>query len=369
MGPFVFFTDEISPTLEKVAESFAETNRNIIVITSEHAKAKASQQSRTKSSFETWFYYQSFSYWEHFKLLPTLLFKKPEVTHFFIHDVNNLKYFFPLIKWFHQWPDCITSVTFLNNNDWEKNSEIFQKVSRYADVVTFPDLSSMKSIRGFSTPKKQLRSLLPPFLTFKQTKKRKPTHYQIAASDSQKNIFFVYESDLFQPSSQVWADLKQTLSRAGEQFQTLIWMDASQYSLWDKKRLQQTLLQKRLQAHVIYLPLVDLENFLQASDIFLLFHKQWPALEASQIIDYCLNHKTLLVLQDKQATQYSSCLKHQENCYILHSANEFKSQVDKILKLKPDFQSTELSFSIDPYINELTRIYNKALKSKELYYV
>lgn len=369
MGPFVFFTDEISPTLEKVAESFAETNRPIIVITSEDVKAKASFESSAKASFETWFYYKNFSYWEHFRLLPTLLFKKPEVTHFFIHDVNNLKRFAPLIKWFHQWPDCITSVTFLNNNDWEKNTEIFQKVSRYADVVTFPDLSSMKSIRGFSTPKKQLRSLLPPFLTFKSAKKRKATNHQFEISHSQKNIFFVYDSGLFELSSLVWNDLKQTHCRSGEQLQTLIWMDAAQYSLWDKKKLQQTLLQKRLQAQVIYLSLLDLESFLHASDIFLLFHKQWPALEASQLIDYCLNHKTLLVLQDKQATQYSSCLKHQENCYILHNPNEFKSELSNILKLKPDFQSTELSFSTDPYINELTRIYNKALKSKELYYV
>lgn len=369
MGPFVFFTDELSPTLEKVAESFSEANCPIIVITSEDVKATVSFESQRKTSFETWFYYKSFSYWEHFRLLPTLLFKKPEITHFFIHDVNNLKRFAPLIKWFHQWPDCITSVTFLNNNDWEKNSETFQKVSRYADVVTFPDLSSMKSIRGFSTPKKQLRSLLPPFLTFKPTKKRKAANHQFEVSNSQKNIFFVYNSDVFEPSSLVWNDLRQTYSRAGDHFQSLIWMDSAHYSLWDKKRLQQTLLQKRLTAQVIYLSLADLESFLQPSDIFLFFHKQWPALEASQIIDYCLNHQTLLVLQDKQASQYSSCLKHQENCYILHTASEFKSELNNILHLEPDFQSNELNFSTDPYINELTRIYNKALKSKELYYV
>lgn len=361
MGTFFFFTDEISPTLEKVAQAFSQHQHEVILIT--HEEHKKNNSDKTKGpSLETWYYYKNYSYWEHFRLLPSLLFKKPEVAHFFIHDLNHLKSFLPLVKWLHQWPDCITSVTFLNTNDWEDNTSLFQKIIKNSDVVTFPDLTSMNSVKGFSSPKKQLRSLLPPFLNFNS---EKPLIKK--ESSNQKQIFFAFEPQSFQSDSKIWSDLK--LAQAVGSAQVLIWMDSQKYSLWDKKRLQQQLLQRRQQASILYLPLKDLESFLNKEDLFLFFNRSWPALEASQVIDACLKQKAFLILHDKQATQYSGCLKHKENCFILHKPESFKPQWSEILKLKTPSNESHLTFSTDPYINELTRIYNKALKSKELYYV
>lgn len=361
MRPIVFFSDELSPTLEKVAEALSQNNKEIIIVTHQDLKKN---KSILKTQFEIWYYYKKYSYWEHFRLLPSLLFKKPEVTHFFFHDVNHVKYFLPLIKWFHQWPDCITSVTFLNNNDWDKNSDLFQKVSRCADVITFPDHDSMKSIKGFTTPKKQLRSLLPPFLNFQRELNSSPNEKK---DISARQFFFAYSEELFASHSDLWMDLKLALSLSS--VQTLIWMDSDKYSLWDKKRLQQHMIQRRFNVHILYLPLISLNSFVKKEDLFFIHHNHWPALQTSQLIELNLQQQSFLVLQDRQATQYSSCLKHTENCFILNGAEKLKTKWSDILKLSPSNYKSEPRFRTDPYINELTRIYNKALKSKELYYV
>lgn len=370
MAKIVLITDHLSPTVRQVSQSLSDLKNEVLVICERQAEAL--------DGVETWSYFKTFSILETAKLLPRLVWLHPDTVHFFIHETPAKSTFLMLQRIFSTMPHCVVSTSFLTSKVFQTHLGFVQKSLLFSDIVTLPDLTTMRLLKGQELRPKQLRSLLPPLLEFRKVKKPKSpvsllSEIQTNDTNEKKSFLMLFTEELLLRPA--WESLLPLAKHSN----LLIWLDRSQYSIWNKKSLEDLLVELKIQksVQVLGLGFDEMQNLWPSLsgefEGFILSHAQLDAEELGKFVNLSFENDLPLVLNETQASQYSNLFENGKNAWVVrsqHGTHPLLETLKSVSTLESKESKTSLSSiqnkMLDSVINELNRIYGRAHRLKSM---
>lgn len=355
MAKIVYITDQLSDTMMQIAKSMSDLQNDVTIITTKKQKRDG--------NLEIWSYFSTWSALEILKLIPKLLKLKPATVHFMMHDPKFSKNIPLLGAVFRSIPNCIIGLSLLRSKNLKAYRKEIKKCIELSDLVTFPDLDSMGLLKGTTTARKQQRALMPPFLT-KKTK-------TVASNFKMDNAFILVAWDPENLNHISAQNIKTILGASGKK-DIVLWINAEEQALWQKKSTQEWLISKKLQnrVYVFYMETQKLAPVIAQASGFLLQLRDFSAEGLRDILSECIQTNCLPILNERQASQYSYILNHQVNAFVVGPAKSLASCLEFLQEQSRENKSEKKKLLnhhqfIDHHINEISRLYQKAHQSKE----
>lgn len=365
MEQVIIFADQVNSTVTTLAKSLADLKKEVLLITSAHRSSDEDLE-----NIQVWSYFKTWSLFEVIKLMPRLVLKKPSTVQFFLSDEKAQKAFIILQTLWAKKNDCIVSMSFLSSELLSKNPKMIKETLPLSDIVTVPNLSSLQQLRGRPAKTRQLKTILPPFLSLpkKRRSQRQPQSWGL-----EKNFLLLpYSPDLLDKKN--WLHLS-ALARSTS---LMIWMDRAENDLLKKKALLHFLEELNLsdQVHPLYLSAAELIEFsldnISHNLGFILAHLELHAEQLTHLIEMSIEMQSPLILNEIQAAQYSQLFTHGENSWVFQRKTWAES-LKNLLQLQGDHfrlshplqKNSEIQNKlIDTFFNDLSRIYARAQQLK-----
>lgn len=370
MAKIVLITEKLTATAVSLTIALRQQQHQVTVLTSVDEDAKLPDDVALMRPFRRW------SLVEAFRMAPILFSLDPQVVHLVLEEdrLNTAQILLSLVS--KALPRCVLTTSVLNIRDGLRRSNPVRYLLQESDIVTCPSVESLGALRGLNVKsRRQGRGLLPPTLDLNDQENR--SLRSGAAVDLQKNLkdqnYFVmpfFETD-FDPRKAVF----RRLALIATHRHVLLLGSFSAWNLRERKRFQSWMETQGLGAQWTLsgeLSPIDLRRLLSKCEAFVIAGLLLNPHESNEYFLRAIHAGATIILDDVQSTLHPDLWRHGENCWILPKDKLFSSlqallsrdhlNLPKALPENLNFQRDLL----DAPLNELNRLYNKALAHKHL---
>lgn len=321
-------------------------------------------------------YLKKWSPLEAFKFLPILLGIQPDIIHFLLTDFETSSAEVIMSTLAKVFPRCVITTSFLEIKESLKRKTSLKLMIKESDIVTVPSIEYMGHLRGIHTRSlRQSRGVLPPLLTFNP----KPNHYaESNYLDSPLNLTLQNKKYMVIPFTHFFKNESSALKNlklfSKKNFFIVFYGSWQGYSLAEKKSLEKKIGALGIHQWLVTGPINNSEFIclLKKSEILYLSGLKITSSELAELLVHTIAANATVVMDTQQSSIYSHVWKNKENCWILdlnYSPEAINELFEKEkLRLECNFNdSTTNNFTsnfLDLPINDLNRLYNKALLQK-----
>lgn len=349
MAKVILVSPQLTENVQQLAQGLALQKHQVTIVTSYDAVPTDELK-----NVEVLTFFKKWNIFEALRIAPLTLSFQPQIVHFITDNAEVSRGFLTFFTYAKAHPTTKTSLSLMALQPGDLKKKNLRWLLSHSDLISCPRLEELSYLRGFQPQNsQQIRFILPPFLPgLKNT---------MASSLSPKEPSLIglpplpRSFDLSHPWFQFFSLIYEShpLSVQGD------WID---WPLRQRKSFANWTQNLQSQNRWNF----ESPSFPSAQVIWLAGLPLSPSVLSFYFQKSLQNHITL-ILDQKQAQLHAGFWKHGETCWILsekkiladgrHLLNQ--SQLDLSQNLKKS--QPELTRWIDLPLNELTRLYNKAL--------
>ncbi len=369
MAKIILVSTKTQSTTWQLAQSLRSQQHEVTVLTS-HGDVPP----ENTNGIEYMAYFKKWSVLEGLKIIPGLFGMQPHILHLILDDdrMNAAQVILSTFAKSH--PNCVLTTSLLHIKRGLKKTNPVRYLVEESDIITFPTVESLAQLRGLNVRStKQGRGILPPALDFKN----QPRHLGVLDEDEasllanlQGQEFFImpFREGRFNPESDRFARLKMLARR----HKVVLWGSYAHWSLRERKQFASWMDKNGCGDHWVvtgeispYLSRILLEK----SEAFVMAGQQFTPVEMTEYYMRAIQAQSTLILDSKQTSVHADLWKNTVNCWVLN-AHSLHKDLLKLLE-RPNFSLPETlsedwaqsSHIVDSSMNELNRLYNRALAS------
>ncbi len=369
MAKIVLVTEHFHQTASSLARALRSQNHEVVVLTSRNE----SIDGHADITFMT--YFQSWSLIEALRLFPVLLGTQAQIYHLLL-DSDTLNSAQSAIAFFAKsYPHCVLTTSLLHIRRGLHKRNPVRYLLQESDIVTCPTVETMGHLRGLPTKRSQGRGILPPILSLSEELSGHQNEIVISETpllellEKKKYILIPFRETQFDPDS----EFAQRLRQLAEHYHLVLWGSMAVWPLRTRKVFQQWMLDQGLDSHWTVTGIISAgttEHLMEHAEALWLAGQVFTAVEMTDFYLKAIHSHTSLVLSRRQAQVHAALWKHGKNCWILED-RKMKQEMVELLKMEslktPEFLPESIAREkqwIDIPLNDLNRLYNKALMSK-----
>jgi hypothetical protein len=369
MAKIILVSTKIQSTTWQLAQSLRSQQHEVTVLTS-----YGETPPETTNGIEYMAYFKKWSVLEGLKIIPGLFGMQPHILHLILDDdrMNAAQVILSTFAKSH--PYCVLTTSILHIKRGLKKTNPVRYLVEESDVITFPSVESLAQLRGLNVRSKQQgRGILPPALDFKNQPEH-IGHLDDAEESLLTNLagqeFFVlpFREGRFNPESDRFARLRMLARR----HKVVLWGTYSHWSLRERKHFAQWMDKNGCGDRWIVTGEISphlSRILLEKATAFVMAGQQFTPVEMTEYYMRAIQAQSTLILDSKQTSVHADLWKNTVNCWVLN-AHSLHKDLHKLLertnlnlpeRLSEDWAQS--SHIVDSSMNELNRLYNRALAS------
>lgn len=368
MAKILLVAQKLTPTVVKLTTALRHQQHAVTVMTSRDEDANLPEGIELLRPFRRW------SFTEGLRVLPILYGMNPQIVHLVLEDdrLNAAQTILSLAA--KALPHAVLTTSLLHIRQGLRRRNPVRYLLQESDIVTCPSVESLGALRGLRVrTRRQGRGILPPVLDFDEAEDL--MERSSAGADLVRRLqampFVVIpltEPD-FDPHRPAFRRFQVMASHR----HVVLLGSLSGWSLRERKRFQEWTRRRGLEGQWTVtgeLSRPDLRRLLSKAEALVLAGKNLSPRETTEYFLHALQAGTTLVLDQKQAALHSELWRDGGNCWILSPddlANRLLWLMSKDDLRLPQSLPEDVQLQrdlIDAPLNELNRLYNKALSQK-----
>lgn len=371
MAKIILVSEQLHQTAWSLARALKAQNHEVVILTSkdQDSEIKSDPQIIVMSFFKKW------SVLEAAQLIPVLLAQSPQIFHLLLDSdsMNAAQSALALFAKSH--PGCILTTSLLHIRRGLHKRNPVRYLLQESDIVTCPTVETMGHLRGLSAKKSQGRGILPPVLNLGEDLKKHQNEMVLSELPlienlhSQHYVVVPFREYDFAPDKPYF----QRLVKLAEKFHVVLWGSLQSWPLRQRKLFTQWLQDEGLEDRWTLTGAISTgttEQLLEHAQALFLAGQDFTPVEMTEYYLRAINTQCSLVLSRKQAQVHAALWKHGRNCWILED-RKLDAELTALLT-QPHLKTPETlpesiakeKHWIDIPLNDLNRLYNKALMSK-----
>ena len=368
MSKIVLVSKKLNNSTWMLAKGLRSQSNEVIILTSRNEVPPEDDTAQ----IELMTYFKEWSFGEAVKLLPTLIGSDISIMHLLMEEQRVHGAYVVLSTFAKKNPRCILSISFFNSVKRISRKSPLKFLVERSDIVTLPTPDAMSSLRGLRmTNKYQGRLVLSPVLP------SLPLRHEISFSEIVSDIAFetsstrntkpkaliYFNQSEFNPDSKFYRSL-QLLS---EKYHLIFWGTNSQWPLRERKKFATWISGFSQKWQFLHVHSIEEDiKYLSSHDMIFLSFTDMSLLKLAETMALGLGSKASLILDNSQTGVYAGLWRNGKNCWILQDSKNL-DDLESLLNQKTDLpypKPQDLGNNqqlIDSSLNELNRLYNKAL--------
>lgn len=369
MAKILLIAEKLSPTTLRLAGALRSQQHQVMLLSSRGETGVLPEGVELLGYFDRW------SVTEAIKLTPMLYGLQPQILHFVLEEdrLNAAQVVLGLLA--KGLPHCVLTTSLLHIRRGLRRRNPVRYLLLESDIITCPSVEALGSLRGLNVKSlRQGRGILPPALDLST-----PTEEVDDGSgfDLEKSLagrdylVLPFFESCFDPHRASFRRLTLLASHR----HTVLMGTWSSWSVRDRKKFQAWMQNKGLAGQWSLTGELNLHHhrrLLAGSEALVLAGLSLTPLETTEYFLRTIQSKTTLVLDERQAAIHSDLWKNGDNCWIL-PVSDLNSRLQDLLSKgtlrRPQALAETISINrelVDAPLNELNRLYNKALSQKHI---
>lgn len=367
MAKIILVSKHVTPTTWQLAQALRTQQHEVAILTS-HKEEPIDDLHNIAfmAYFKTW------SFLEGVKILMGLFGFQPQILHIVLDDdqMNGAQMVLSAFAKSH--PSCVLTTSLLNIRVGLNRKNPVRYLIEQSDIITCPTVESLGQLRGLNVKASaQGRGILPPALNLEKD------HLNDDPMDDLETRFLndLTESDYFvipfrEPSFRPQAKSFKRMLTLAQNKKIVLWGSYSHWTLRDRKKFAQWMKEHDCENRwVVSGPMsVSLsKKLLKDAAALVLAGQNFTPIEITEYYIRAIQSEAVLILDSKQSSVHADLWKSGKNCWILSQDNlalDLKNLLNRHSLKLPELLSeinTQNEHIVDSSLNELNRLYNKAL--------
>lgn len=368
MAKILLVAERLTPTVVKLTTALRHQQHQVTVITSRDEDAVLPAGVEVLQPFRKW------SATEGARLVPIVVGLNPQIVHLVLEEdrLNAGQILLSVLA--KLIPQTVLTTSLLGIRSGLRRRNPVRYLLQESDVVTCPSVETLGALRGLNVKSvRQGRGILPPVLDF-DTEEDVSERSSSAAEMLRRlgnSKFFVtpFSEPAFDPRKIAFRRLLLLAAQA----QVVLLGSFTGWALRDRKRFEAWMREQGLgEQWTLSGPLgrSDLRRLLAKSEALVLAGHSLSPLETTEYFLHALQSGATMVLDGRQAMIHSDLWRHGENCWIVPNddlLNRLQAVVSGDSLKRPQMLPEDSRLQrelVDAPLNELNRLYNKALSLK-----
>lgn len=370
MAKILLVAQSLTPTVVKLTTALRHQQHVVTLLTSRDEDADLPDGVEVLRPFKSW------SAREALRLLPVIIGMNPQILHLVLEEdrLNTAQIILSLLS--KTLPHTVLTTSLLNIRVGLRRHNPVRYLLQESDVVTCPSVETLGALRGLNVKSvRQGRGILPPVIDFDTEEtigERSSAAGELVRRLSGEKFFVVpFSEPEFDPRRGAFRRLTLLASR----HPVVLLGSFTGWSLRDRKRFHSWMETQGLGHQWVVsgdLGRSDLRRLLSRAEALVLAGQTLSPLETTEYFLHALQAGATMVLDRRQGMIHSDLWKNGENCWILSNDDLLKGLQTLISQdtlkrpqMLPDDSRLQREL-LDAPMNELNRLYNKALSSKHL---
>lgn len=326
------------------------------------------------SGIEIMSYFRRWSALEGLRIIPGLFGLQPQILHLLLDDDKMNAAQIILSTFARSHPTCVLTTSLLHIRFGLTRRNPVRYLIEESDIITCPTVESLGHLRGLNVRSpRQGRGILPPVLDLQNS----------ISDDGVSDEDFISLMGKFTDSNYVVIPFReqkflpltpyfQRIQLLASKYNIVLWGSYSHWSLRDRKKFATWMEQARGENSWTLTGFISSSHskiFLAKSKALILAGQSFSPLEITEYYLRALQNKATVVIDSVQSSVHAGLWQDGRNCWILKESNlnrEFSKLLAKSnLSLPQDLTIEEANSRhlIDSSLNELNRLYNRALNN------
>lgn len=366
MAKIVLVSKKVTPTSWQLAQALRAQQHEVVLLTS------YGETPDDTSGIEFMAYFKKWTFLEGLRIIPGLFGLQPQILHLLLEEDRMNPAQMLLSTFAKSHPTCVLTTSLLHIRHGLTRKNPVRYLVEESDIITCPTVESLGQLRGLDVRStRQGRGILPPVLDLKNPHglddADEESELQLLSGLRGKNYIVIpFNETGFNPSSEAF----ERIRTVAQKYLVALWGSYSHWSLRERKRFAAWMAEFQCGDHwVVTGPLSTSasQQLLAESTGLLLAGQNFTPVEMTEYYMRAIRTHATLILDSKQTGLHSDLWKNGANCWVLNNSQLQKDLIKLLAKNHlrlPETLSERLAQDrhlMDSSMNELNRLYNKAL--------
>ncbi len=369
MAKIILVSKVVSPTTWQLAHALRTQQHEVTILTSYKEEPLGELH-----NIQFMAYFKKWNFTEGFKILIGFFGFQPQILHIILEDDRMNKAQILLSTFAKAHPSCVLTTSLLNIRYGLHYKNPVRYLIEQSDIITCPTVEALGQLRGLNVrASSQGRGILPPALDFRDNHLGEnsidDTEVRLSADLNKEDYFVVpFREPRFNPKSGNFQRI-QTLAK---KYKVVLWGSYSHWSLRERKQFAVWMKDNNLDRRWVMTGPITIQlskNILKSSKAMILAGQKFTPLEITEYYLRAIQAGSVLILDSRQSGVHADLWKSAVNCWILNQENllnDLNALLERQDLALPEVLSelhTQNEQLMDSSLNELNRLYNKALSN------
>ncbi len=365
MAKILLVSKKVTRTAWQLAEALKSQQHEVIFITSHGESVPYSNDIDFMAYFKNW------SALEIARLLPNLISKSPQIVHFVLESEKITAAHLGLWSFAKVQNSVVFTLSLLHLEKGLNDRNWVRYLVQQSDIVTCPSIDSLALLRGVNIKsKRQGRAVLPPVLSFHE-ESILTTDEDLEFEDLLQGHPYLVRPFLqnnFDPHAPFFQELLKTLKLC----KVVLLGSQDNWNLRERKQFQTWLQNEGLENQWFltgHQSAHESRHLIKNSEALWLSDLDLSPIELTEYFLAAIDTHSTLILDHHQELLHAPLWRNSENCWIFESfelsqklsLNLSQKSLGLKLTYELDRHSVERKDLVDAPLNELNRLYNRAL--------
>ncbi|MBV2167779.1 MAG: hypothetical protein KUL82_03640 [Bdellovibrio sp.] len=365
MAKIILVSKHVNATSWQLAQALKAQQHEVVLLTS-HGEVP-----EDTSGIEFMGYFKRWSLLEGLRIIPGLFGLQPQILHILLEDDKMNPAQMVLSTFAKSHPTCVLTTSLLNIRYGLSRRNPVRYLIEESDIITCPTVETLGQLRGLNVRStRQGRGILPPVLDLKtetaDTMSDEDDERFLFSLNQEPYVVVPFREASFSPESDSFIRIRAL----AQKYKVVLWGSYSHWSLRERKKFAAWMDEFQCGNHWSvtgslspYLGRLLLEK----SSAFVLAGQNLSPVEMTEYYMRAIQSHAVLVLDSKQTSVHSDLWKNTVNCWVLNHHHLQRDLIKLLAKPHlrlPESLSEQLAEDrhlIDSSLNELNRLYNRAL--------
>ncbi len=363
MAKILLVCDQVTPTSWELAQALKSQQHQVIFLTGREQTVENTNGIDFMAFFKNW------NAMEVARLLPTLVSMQPQIVHFVLESDRVTAAHLGLWGFAKARRSIVFTLTFLHVEKGLSRGQWVRYLVQQSDIVTCPSIDSLALLRGINIKTiRQGRAVLPPVLSFQEATSV-PSDQDLEVEEllsGEPYLVRPFSQNHFDPQAPFFIELLQAMK-----IHVVVLLGSQDHwNLRERKQFQAWLQSEGLETRWLltgHHSIEDAGHLIKNAEAIWLSNLDLSPIELTDYFLKAIDTTSTLILDSSQELLHAPLWRNGQNCWIQDQpAAQFFA--DKSLKLayQLDRHSMERKSLVDAPLNELNRLYNKALSQKAI---
>ncbi|WP_374034900.1 hypothetical protein ACES2I_03285 [Bdellovibrio bacteriovorus] len=365
MAKIILVSKHVNATSWQLAQALKAQQHEVVLLTS------YGETPRDTSGIEFMGYFKKWSFLEGVRIIPGLFGLQPQILHVLLDDDKMNAAQMVLSTFAKSHPTCVLTTSLLNIKNGLSRRNPVRYLVEESDIITCPTVETLGQLRGLDVrSNRQGRGILPPVLDLKTEQNDEAIDSSelplIANLKKSPYVVLPFNETRFNPDSDYFLRLRAV----AQKYKVALWGTYAHWTLRDRKRFAAWMAEFQCADRwVLTGPLSApvTQQLLSGSTALMLAGQNFTPVEMTEYYLRAIQSHAVLILDTRQTSVHSDLWKNTINCWVLNHSQLQKDLIKLLSKSHlrlPESLSEKLAEDrhlIDSSMNELNRLYNKAL--------